>query len=93
MSQNTLDKETTEKTFNVLGLLQCIAMHKETKDKFLEANLPLYCYPLINNNIKDKGYIQVKLNSLGVIGALVKENEASAIKFIIGTELIVLCLR
>ena len=68
-------------------------MHKDTKEKFLEANLPLYCYPLINNSIKDKGYSHIKLYSLGVIGALVKENEANAIRFIIGTELIVLCLR
>lgn len=91
--QRSLSKEASDKVFAVLGLFQCIAMNNRTRAHFLEANLPLYFYPLINTQVKHKFYDHLKLSSLGVIGALVKGDDSNAIKFIMNTEMIVLCLR
>jgi CCR4-NOT transcription complex subunit 9 len=91
--QKSLSKEDSDKIFAVLGLFQCIAMNNSTRAHFLKANLPLYFYPLINTQVKHKFYDHLKLSSLGVIGALVKGDDSNAIKFIMNTEMIVLCLR
>jgi CCR4-NOT transcription complex subunit 9 len=56
--------------------------------------LHLYVYPLINTLNKQRPYEHLRVTSLGVIGALVKgEDSSEAIKFLVKTELIVLCLR
>lgn len=52
----------------------------------------LYVYPLINSPDKRRPYEHLRVTSLGVIGALVKEDSES-IKYLVKTELIVLCLR
>lgn len=91
--KKSLTKQSSDKIFNVLGLFQCIAMSNKTRSHFLDANLPLYFYPLINTQVKHKFYDHMKLSSLGVIGALVKGDDSEAIKFIMNTEMIVLCLR
>lgn len=88
-----MTKEVSNKIYAVLGLFQSIAMDERTRGHFLRANLPLYFYPLINTTIKHVFYDHLKLSSLGVIGALVKLDDSEAIKFIMNTELIVLCLR
>ena len=93
LMQRSLTKEASDKIFAVLGLFQCIAMNSNTRSHFLKANLPLYFYPLINTQVKHKFYDHLKLSSLGVIGALVKGDDSNAIKFIMNTEMIVLCLR
>jgi CCR4-NOT transcription complex subunit 9 len=33
---------------SVLGLLQCLALHPETRTQFLNAYIPLFLYPLLN---------------------------------------------
>lgn len=53
----------------------------------------LYVYPLINTPNKSRPYEHLKVTSLGVIGALVKGDDSDAIKYLVKTELIVLCLR
>ena len=93
LMQRSLSKEESDQIFAVLGLFQCIAMNSNTRSHFLKANLPLYFYPLINTQVKHKFYDHLKLSSLGVIGALVKGDDSNAIKFIMNTEMIVLCLR
>ena len=52
----------------------------------------LYVYPLINSPDKRRPYEHLRVTSLGVIGALVKEDSES-IQYLVKTELIVLCLR
>ena len=76
----------------MLGLFQCIALDPKTKPLFLKANLHLYVYPLINSSDKRRPYEHLRVTSLGVIGALVKD-DAESIKYLVKTEVIVLCLR
>ena len=65
-----------------------------SSEVFSVANLHLYVYPLINTLNKQRPYEHLRVTSLGVIGALVKgEDSAEAIKYLVKTELIVLCLR
>jgi len=89
----TLSQNLSERTCNVLGLFQCIALNSDTRPLFLQANLHLYLYPLINTSSKQRPFEHLRVTSLGVIGALVKGEDSEAINFLMNTELIVLCLR
>ena len=89
----TLSQNLSERTCNVLGLFQCIALNSDTRPQFLQANLHLYLYPLINTSSKQRPFEHLRVTSLGVIGAQVKGEDSEAINFLMNTELIVLCLR
>lgn len=93
LSPPTLTQAHSERICNVLGLFQCIALHATTKPLFIQANLHLYLYPLINKIIKQRPFEHLRVTSLGVIGALVKGEDPETIGYLINTELIVLCLR
>jgi CCR4-NOT transcription complex subunit 9 len=93
LSPPTLTQIHSERICNVLGLFQCIALHAQTKPLFIQANLHLYLYPLINKIIKQRPFEHLRVTSLGVIGALVKGEDPETISYLINTELIVLCLR
>ncbi len=88
-----LNQKASEKMCNVLGLFQCIALDPKTRCLFLKANLHLYVYPLINAPNKQRLYEHLRVTSLGVIGALVKGDDPESIRYLVKTELIVLCLR
>lgn len=92
LANQKLNQKISEKICNVLGLFQCIALDPKTRPLFLKANLHLYVYPLINSHDKRRPYEHLRVTSLGVIGALVKDDPES-IKYLVKTELIVLCLR
>ena len=93
LSPPTLSQALTDRICNVLGLYQCIALNSNTRPLFLQANLHLYLYPLINTSSKQRPFEQLRVTSLGVIGALVKGEDPQAIEYLMNTELIVLCLR
>jgi CCR4-NOT transcription complex subunit 9 len=58
------------------------------------AHIPLFLYPFLNTTSKTRPFEYLRLTSLGVIGALVKQNENSdVINFLLSTEIIPLCLR
>jgi len=76
-----------------LGLLQCLALHQETRGLFLNAHIPLFLYPFLNTSSKSKPFENLRVTSLGVIGALVKGDDTDAINFLMQTEIIPLCLR
>lgn len=78
---------------NALALLQCVASHPETRSLFLEANIPLFLYPFLNSTSKARPFEYLRLTSLGVVGALVKVDDAAVISFLLNTEIIPLCLR
>jgi CCR4-NOT transcription complex subunit 9 len=80
---------------NALALLQCVASHNETRALFLQAHLPLFLYPFLNTTSKTRPFEYLRLTSLGVIGALVKQNDNSeVINFLLSTEIIpLICLR
>ncbi len=68
-------------------------MDPKTRFLFLKSNLHLYVYPLINSTDKKKPYEHLRVTSLGVIGALLKKDDIESIRYLVKTELIVLCLR
>lgn len=78
---------------NALALLQCVASHSETRGPFLHAHIPLYLYPFLHTSSKTRPFEYLRLTSLGVIGALVKTDEAEVISFLLNTEIIPLCLK
>lgn len=88
-----LSAHQSNRACNALALLQCIASHPETRSSLLEANIPLYLYPILHTtNSKARPFEYLRLTSLGVIGALVKTDEAQVINFLLSTEIIPLCL-
>jgi CCR4-NOT transcription complex subunit 9 len=78
---------------NALALLQCIASHPETRNLLLNAHIPLFLYPFLNTTSKTRPFEYLRLTSLGVIGALVKNDNPDVINFLLSTEIIPLCLR
>jgi CCR4-NOT transcription complex subunit 9 len=48
LSPPVLDNKTSNKACNVLALLQCVASHKDTRQLFLKAHIPLFLYPFLN---------------------------------------------
>jgi len=93
LSPQSLSQPISNKVCNVLGLLQCLALHQETRGLFLNAHIPLFLYPFLNTSSKSKPFENLRVTSLGVIGALVKGDDTDAINFLMQTEIIPLCLR
>lgn len=59
----------------------------------LLAHIPLFLYPFLNTTSKSRPFEYLRLTSLGVIGALVKNDSTEVINFLLTTEIIPLCLR
>ena len=89
----TLTGHASNRVCNALALLQCVASHNETRPLFLSAHIPLFLYPFLNTTNKTRPFEYLRLTSLGVIGALVKNDNAEVINFLLSTEIIPLCLR
>jgi len=58
-----------------------------------KAHIPLFLYPFLNTTSKSRPFEYLRLTSLGVIGALVKNDSSDVINFLLTTEIIPLCLR
>lgn len=93
LNPSQLTAAASNRICNALALLQCIASHSETRTAFLNAQIPLFLYPFLNTTSKSRPFEYLRLTSLGVIGALVKNDSATVINFLLGTEIIPLCLR
>eukprot|EP00659_Diplonema_papillatum_P011849 gene11849-18269_t len=78
---------------NALALLQCVGSHPDTRMMCIRAHLPLFLYPFLNTATKTRPFEYLRLTSLGVIGALVKADDAEVVRFLLSTEIIPLCLR
>ena len=89
----TLTAHASNRVCNALALLQCVASHGETRQPFLNAQIPLYLYPFLNTQSKSRPFEYLRLTSLGVIGALVKVDDTDVISFLLSTDIIPLCLR
>lgn len=61
--------------------------------KHAPAHIPLFLYPFLNTTSKSRPFEYLRLTSLGVIGALVKNDSTEVINFLLTTEIIPLCLR
>ncbi|ODO11690.1 cell differentiation protein rcd1 [Cryptococcus amylolentus CBS 6273] len=94
LSPPSLTAHASNRVCNALALLQCVASHPDTRALFLNAHIPLFLYPFLNTTSKTRPFEYLRLTSLGVIGALVKQNDNSdVINFLLSTEIIPLCLR
>ncbi|WVN85471.1 cell differentiation protein rcd1 [Cryptococcus depauperatus CBS 7841] len=94
LSPPSLTAHASNRVCNALALLQCVASHSDTRSLFLNAHIPLFLYPFLNTTSKTRPFEYLRLTSLGVIGALVKQNDNSdVINFLLSTEIIPLCLR
>ena len=93
LSPPTLTVPASNRVCNALALLQCVASHAETRALFLGAHIPLYLYSFLSTSSRNKPFEYLRLTSLGVIGALVKMDDADVVKFLLQTEVIPLCLR
>ncbi|RLV89898.1 Cell differentiation protein rcd1 [Spathaspora sp. JA1] len=87
-----LSASVSNRVCNALALLQCVASNVQTRGLFLSANLPLYLYPFLSTNARQRSFEYLRLTSLGVIGALVKNDTPEVINFLLTTEIVPLCL-
>jgi CCR4-NOT transcription complex subunit 9 len=67
--------------------------YARSKTDNLAAHIPLFLYPFLNTTSKSRPFEYLRLTSLGVIGALVKNDSSEVINFLLTTEIIPLCLR
>lgn len=93
LSPPELTTPVSNRVCNALALLQCVASHPDTRTPFLNAHIPLLLYPFLNTNSKQRPFEYLRLTSLGVIGALVKNDTPEVISFLLTTEIIPLCLK
>lgn len=93
LSPPTLSGHDSNRVCNALALLQCVASHNETRPLFLNAHIPLFLYPFLNTVSKTRPFEFLRLTSLGVIGALVKNDSSEVVHFLLTSEIIPLCLR
>ncbi|KAF2401230.1 putative cell differentiation protein [Trichodelitschia bisporula] len=93
LNQSQLTAAASNRVCNALALLQCVASAPETRQLFLNAHIPLFLYPFLNTTSKSRPFEYLRLTSLGVIGALVKNDSSEVINFLLTTEIIPLCLR
>ncbi|KAK5115962.1 Cell differentiation protein rcd1 [Meristemomyces frigidus] len=93
LNPSQLTAAASNRVCNALALLQCVASHSETRGLFLGAHIPLFLYPFLNTTSKSRPFEYLRLTSLGVIGALVKNDSSDVIHFLLTTEIIPLCLR
>ncbi|PQM40353.1 cell differentiation protein RCD1 homolog [Prunus yedoensis var. nudiflora] len=92
-SPHLLTQEASNRACNTLSLYQCVAAHPETENLFVKANIPMYIYPFLGTKSKEKPYEYLRLSSLGVIGALVKDNDEDIITFLLQTQVFCYCIR
>mmetsp|Transcript_50958 Transcript_50958/g.58572 ORF Transcript_50958/g.58572 Transcript_50958/m.58572 type:complete len:345 (+) Transcript_50958:76-1110(+) len=88
-----LQVPSSNRVSNALALLQCVASHQDTRKAFLDAQMCLFLYPFLSIASSERSYEYLRLTSLGVIGALVKSDDADVIKYLLGTEIVPLCLK
>ncbi|KAI5285222.1 Cell differentiation protein rcd1 [Ascosphaera aggregata] len=93
LNPSQLTTTRSNRVCNVLALLQCVASHNDTRTLFLHAHVPLFLYPFLNTTSMSRPFEYLRLTSLGVIGALVKNDSSEVINFLLTTEIIPLCLR
>lgn len=93
LSPANLTAHASNRVCNALALMQCVASNSETRTLFLNSHILLYLYPFLNTQNKNRQFEYLRLTSLGVIGALVKNDDESVIQFLLQTEIIPLCLR
>lgn len=85
----TLTSANSTRVCNAISILQIIATNDETRDSFIKAQIPMYLFPCLSANNRSKSFEYLRLTCLGVIGALIKnENSSNSMEYLIETGLI-----
>ena len=92
-SLDTLTTKESNRCCNALALLQCVASHPDTRGLFLKAYISLFLYPFLNAPHSSRPFDFLRLTSLGVIGALVKNEDREVIVLLLETNIVPLCLK
>ena len=93
LSTSKLTKEKSDKIKYIIALFQNISLHPETRKEYIESQLLVFLYPFLKCTNKSKLYEVIKVSTLSVIAALVKNNDSDIINFLIKTEIIPVILR
>lgn len=75
------------------SMVNVLSLSQSSLANVLVAHIPLFLYPFLNTTSKSRPFEYLRLTSLGVIGALVKNDSSDVINFLLTTEIIPLCLR
>ena len=92
LAQPVLSAGHSNRVCNALLLLQCVASHPETRTKFIKSDMSKMLHPLIKSSCKQKPYVYLRVNAIGIIGALVKSEELEVMNHLLNTEVVPLCL-
>jgi CCR4-NOT transcription complex subunit 9 len=84
LSPPTLTQSASIQVCNILNLFQCVVSYPYTRAFFLRAGIPCYLYPFLNTRNTTSPFEYLRLSSLGVLKALVHENDAEGVKFLVG---------
>ena len=84
---------TSNRVCNCLALLQCLASDPQTRPSFLRAQFHLLVYPFLHAIGKEKPMEYLRLTSLGVIGALVKDSDRQSVCLLLESDIVRLCLK
>lgn len=76
---------------NTLSLLQCVAAHSETCPLLLQSGIYLYLFPFLKIAENYRPYENLRLTSLGVLGALLKNESSDAVRLLLQTEIVPIC--
>ncbi|TVU41175.1 hypothetical protein EJB05_14674 [Eragrostis curvula] len=88
-----LSSSASNRACNVLALLQTVASHQETRIQFVRAHFPAYLEPFLSCAYQGTAFESLRLTTLGVLGALVKDDDAEVIILLLQSEVIALCLK
>ena len=78
---------------NALALLQLVASPRRHPQGLLRSPNSFYLFPFLTITGVERPYEYLRLTSLGVIGALVKSDEGDVVSYLLGTEIVPLCLK
>ncbi|KAM6572614.1 hypothetical protein CsatA_016694 [Cannabis sativa] len=73
-------------------LLKSVASHPQSRKEFIKANLAEYLYPLISITHRQEPYENLRVASLGVLGSLLKQDDAEALHYLIQGDIFSKCL-
>ncbi|EEF33045.1 Cell differentiation protein rcd1, putative [Ricinus communis] len=83
-----LTERLSTRVSNALALLQSVAAHTDTRMHFIKANIACYLQPILNIKNNDKYHEHVRISSLQVIGALVKDDDPRGVLFILQSQML-----
>ncbi|GMN61815.1 hypothetical protein TIFTF001_030886 [Ficus carica] len=93
LSTPNLTDKVSNRVCNALALLQSVASYPNTRERFLSANILEYLYPFINTISLERPHEFLRLTTLGVIGALLKEDNEDVINILLEGDIVSKILR